>query len=63
MWNEVHMFHLLDQLLELVLGDHTVAIHVKELESLRRQNLIFFPDCSFQLNPNQYVSETNSIWR
>ena len=42
MWNEVHMFHLLDQLLELVLGDHTVTIHVKELASLRRQNLIFF---------------------
>ena len=59
-WNEV--CDLLDQLLELVLGDHAVAVHVKELESLRRQNFIF-PDSSFQLNPNQYVSETNSIWR
>ena len=29
------------QLLELVLGDHAIAVHVKELESLRRQNVIF----------------------
>ena len=33
------MFHLLDQLPELVLGDHAITVHVEELESLERQFL------------------------
>ena len=30
------MFHLLDQLPELVLGDHAITVHVEELESLEK---------------------------